>query len=195
MEINGGLDHTGPLFSMEFDLLRLACSRPRVLCDKNPDALSEALDMFPLLHQHGDRAVELPAPSGIGRLGSGEAHDRSSLRFDMVGADALVGERALSHHVGKGIDMPAGLPDRGMHDDRGVEADDVIAVARHGAPPGVAQISLQLGTQRAVVPEAADAAVDFRGLEDKASALAEADDLLHAGIMCWCGGHSKGFLD
>jgi len=50
----------------------------------------------------------------------------------------------------------------------------------HHVPPPVAlDVVLQLNAERAVVPEAADAAVNLAGLEDEAAALAERDEGLH----------------
>ena len=46
--------------------------------------------------------------------------------------------------------------------------------SHHVVPPGVAQVVLQLDAERAVVPEAVDAAVDLGGREDEAAALASA---------------------
>jgi len=86
-------------------------------------------------------------------------------------------------------DVAAGLPDGGVHDDRGVEADDIVAVAGHGPPPGVAQVALQFGAGWPVIPEPPDAPVNLGGLEDEAAALAEADDLLHAGVGGGLFGH------
>ena len=75
--------------------------------------------------------------------------------------------------------MAGRLPDRRVHDNRGIESDDIFAVASHRAPPGVAQIALQLGAEWAVIPEAIDAAVDLGALENEAAPLAQGYDLLH----------------
>ena len=56
----------------------------------------------------------------------------------MVGADPLVGDGALAHHVGEGVDMAAGLPDRRVHDDCGVETYDILPLPGHRAPPRIA---------------------------------------------------------
>ena len=188
MKIDGAFRDIGPLLAEKFDLLGFSGGGSRILGDKQADALAEALDMLPLLHQHGERAFESPA---VRSLGSREAHHRSALRLHMVRADTFVGDRALAHHVGEGVDVAAGLPDGRMHDDRGIEADDIVAVAGHRAPPGVAEVALQFRAERAVIPEATDAAVDLGGLEDEAAPLAEADDLLHAGIGGRWFGHTK----
>ena len=47
------------------------------------------------------------------------------------------------------------------------------------APPGVLDVPLQLDAERAVVPEAVDAAVDLARREDEPPALAERDQLVH----------------
>lgn len=86
--------------------------------------------------------------------------------------------------------MAAGLPDGGIHEDAGIEAEHVLAFAGHGVPPSGAQVALQFCAERAVVPHAAAAAVDFAALVDEAAALAEGDDLLHLRLGCFgVGGH------
>ena len=47
------------------------------------------------------------------------------------------------------------------------------------APPGVLDVPLQLDAERAVVPEAVEAAVDLARREDEPPALAERDQLVH----------------
>ena len=112
----------------------------------------------------------------------------------MVGSDPFVGDRALPHHVREGVDVTAGLPDGGVHDDRGVESDHIIAVAGHRAPPSIAEVALEFRTQRAVVPKTTDPSVNLGGLENEPPPLAEADDLFHAGVRCGCFGHGMGKL-
>jgi len=143
------------------------------------DSFAETLDVFALAHQNSYFAVEGPACRSLRTL---EAHDRSRLWFDMVGTHPLVRDGAFTHQVGECVDVAAGLPDSGMHDDGGVEAHDVVALPGHRSPPGVTEVALQFSPQRAVVPEAADPAVDLGRLEDDTTSLAEADDLLHTVI-------------
>ena len=102
-----------------------------------------------------------------------------ALRLDLIRAEALLRHEAIDHRIAERVHMSRRLPDRRVHDDGRVEADDVFAFARHRAPPGVAQVALQLRAERAVVPEAVDAAVDFRALEDEAAPLAQRHDLFH----------------
>ena len=75
--------------------------------------------------------------------------------------------------------MSAGLPNLGMHDDRGVDADAILALLGHAAPPVVLDVALEFRAQWAVVPEAVQAAVDFGGLKDEAAPLAQRHDLFH----------------
>src|SRR5687768_2725798 len=67
-----------------------------------------------------------------------------------------------------------------MHDDRGIDADDIFAFLRHSAPPGLLEVAFEFDAERAVIPKTIDAAVDFRGLENEPASLAERDDLFHA---------------
>ena len=190
VEINGALDDLGPFLAKQFDLLGFARRCAGVLGNQETHTLAEALDVLSLFHQHREGAIEAPS---VGSLGSREADHRTSLRLDMVGADPFVGDRALAHHVGEGVDVAAGLPDRRMHDDGGIQTDDILPVAGHGTPPGVAEIPLQFCSERAVVPESPDSSVDLRGLVDEAPAFAETDDLLHAGVGGgWFGHKGKG---
>jgi hypothetical protein len=102
---------------------------------------------------------------------------------------------ASLHRITETRQVAAGFPDLGVHDDRAIDTDhlDVLAagagrrVADHVLPPGVLDVALQLGAQRAVVPETADPAVDFARLEDEAAPLAQGDDLLHGvRFRCHC---------
>ena len=109
------------------------------------------------------------------------------LLAELVGAVALLAVLAVDHRVGEAADVAGGLPDARVHDDRGVEADDVLAPLDGVVPPGVADVALELRAHGAVVPEAVEAAVDLGGGEDEARALAERGDrvevLFH---VRWC---------
>src|SRR5437870_487868 len=83
--------------------------------------------------------------------------------------------------------MSARFPDFRVHDDRAIDADhgDLLAVgawrriADHVVPPGVLDVLFQFDAERAVVPEAVDAAVDFARLEDEAAPFAQGDEFVH----------------
>ncbi len=67
----------------------------------------------------------------------------------------------------------------GMHDDGGFEAHDVVAAPHHVVPPAIADVLLQFHAQRAVIPKAVDAAVNFGRLENETASFAERNDLFH----------------
>ena len=96
----------------------------------------------------------------------------------LVLAPAAVADDALDERVGEALDVAAGPPDLRVHDDGRVEADHVVALEDHGAPPGVLDVALELGAERAVVPGAGQASVNLAALEDEASALAEGYELV-----------------
>src|SRR4029434_1391434 len=76
--------------------------------------------------------------------------------------------------------------------DRAIHSDDVVPLAHHHAPPVILEVALQLDTERAVIPNAVKATVDFTRLEDKTAPLAEASDFLHS--LCVNGTAHKGNL-
>ena len=107
-----------------------------------------------------------------------------ALRFvlalrQLVGAEAVLAGLAVHHRVGEGVDVAAGLPDAGVHNDRGVQAHHVVPLLDDGAPPGLLDVVLQLHAKGPVVPEAADAAVDLAALKDESPALAQGDEGVH----------------
>src|SRR5262249_50167269 len=88
---------------------------------------------------------------------------------------------AVDQRVGEAGDVARRLPDPRVHDDRGVDADDVVALLDHGPPPGVLDVPLQLDPERPVVPEAAEAPVDLARREDEPAPLAQVDDRVEIG--------------
>ncbi len=105
----------------------------------------------------------------------------------LISPNKVTAAGTLAHRIGKTRKMPARLPHLGIHDDRTIHADHLVLaplrpdgrVAHHVEPPGVLDVALQLGPQRPVVPEAADAAVDLAAAEYKPPPPAKGDDLLH----------------
>ena len=67
---------------------------------------------------------------------------------------------AIDHWIGEILHMAGSFPHFGVHEDGGVEALDVAALS-HGAPPGVLEIAQHLDSERAVVPAAVQAAINF----------------------------------
>ena len=47
----------------------------------------------------------------------------------------MLADLAVDHHVVKRVDVAGRLPDERMHDDRGIEGDDVVAQLDRVAPP------------------------------------------------------------
>jgi len=90
---------------------------------------------------------------------------------------------ALDQRVGEALDVAAGLPHARVHEDRRVEPLDVVAGAHHRVPPGVLDVSLELDTERAVVPDRPGAAVDLRGLKHVPAPLAQRHELVHQGVV------------
>src|ERR1039457_2537404 len=76
-------------------------------------------------------------------------------------------------------DVARRLPYPRVHDDRGLDPDDVIPPPDHVVPPAVADVLLQLGAHGAEVEEPVDPAVDLGGLEDESAALAQRHDRFH----------------
>src|SRR5262249_17582165 len=98
---------------------------------------------------------------------------------DVVGAEALFALAAVDQRVGETGQVTGGLPHPGVHEDRAIDADDIIARLHHIAPPGVLDVALQLDADRTVIPAARQAAVDLAGLEGEPAALGQVHDLLH----------------
>ena len=117
------------------------------------------------------------------RVGVGDALLLRERLLQVVLAAALVAVEALDERVGEGADVARGDPRLAREDDRGVEADDVVAARDHGLPPLPADVLLELDTEGAVVPGRPGASVDLAAREDEAPALAEADDGVHGGCL------------
>jgi hypothetical protein len=115
------------------------------------------------------------------RIGTDRRRDAGVLvlGIDLVDAIALLALLAVDHRVGEVGDVARRAPDHRVHQDRRVEADDVLAVAHHRLPPGVFDVALELDAQWTVIPGAVDAAVELRRLKDEPGALGHRDQLLH----------------
>ena len=108
--------------------------------------------------------------------------------LQVVDPEALVAAQALGERVGELADVARGDPRLAGQDDRGVQADDVLAGGHHRAPPLAPDVLLELDTERPVVPGRARAAVDLTAGEDEPPALAEGDDGVDDGGG---GGHAR----
>ena len=94
----------------------------------------------------------------------------------MVRPETLVAVQALDERVVERFDVARRLPHLGRHEDGRVEPDDIVAELHHVAPPRVLNVSLELDTDRPVVPRRAQATVDLGRRKDQPSAFGEVDD-------------------
>ena len=88
----------------------------------------------------------------------------------LVEAEAAVVGLALDQRVAERADVAGRDPDLRVHEDAGVEADDVVALLDHRPPPGALDVVLQLDAERPVVPDGVDAAVDLARAERRSRA-------------------------
>ena len=99
--------------------------------------------------------------------------------LQLVGAEAALARLAVDERVDEAADVAARLPHPRMHEDRGIEALDVVARAHHRVPPALLQVALELDAERAVVPDRPEAAVDLRGLKHEPAPLGERHEFFH----------------
>src|SRR4029077_10113608 len=123
-----------------------------------------------------EHEIELPRRAELllaaVRAGAGHA-----LR-QLVEAVAMLAVRALYERIREVLDVPGRLPDLRVHEDRGVEADDVVAELHHRAPPRALHVVLELDAQWPEVPRRARATVDLARGEHEAAAFREGDELV-----------------
>src|SRR5215212_7404723 len=66
-----------------------------------------------------------------------------------------------------------------MHENAGIEADDVPALMHEPAPPQVLDIAFELDSERSIVPGICQTAINVRAGEDESAALAERGNFVH----------------
>jgi hypothetical protein len=64
--------------------------------------------------------------------------------LNVVRPPATLAVPAIGHWVGERSHVPARLPHSRVHDDRGLDADDVVADLHHRPPPVALDVVLQL---------------------------------------------------
>jgi hypothetical protein len=74
------------------------------------------------------------------------------LFVELVGVEAPLARPAIHHGVGEVVQVPARLPDAGVHQDRRVEPGHVAAAEYGVAPPQPFDVPLQLDAERPIVP-------------------------------------------
>src|ERR1700722_12607925 len=111
--------------------------------------------------------------------------------YHMIGTKELLARLAALHPSIKEIVVSRYLPDLRIHDDGAIQPHHLIGRRRSGqccqvvmagdhvAPPGFLDVAFELDAERAVVPEAVQAAVDFARLKKEAAPLAQRDEFFH----------------
>ncbi len=109
----------------------------------------------------------------------------------LVEAVAAFRLAAIDHVVVEEVVMARALPHLRVHDDGAVDAGHfkgrggpgrglrLVMGGDHVAPPGLADVSLQLDPQRAIVPKALQPAVNLARLKEKSPPPAQGDQLFH----------------
>ena len=142
------------------------------------------------LHQTGEVLRLGPLTTGTAIRAYNLAHTLSSAALlclkvlqQVILAQALVARQALNQRVGEGCHVTGSLPHRTGQNNRGVQADHVRTGADETLPPLLADVFLQLHTERTVIPRRSGTAVDFTGLENKAAALCERNNVIEGGLF------------
>ncbi len=86
---------------------------------------------------------------------------------------------AINHGIAERGHVPAGLPNLRRHDDRGLQADHVVAPPGHPMPPMRFDVLLEFRAQGTVIPKPVDPAVDFRRRVNETLAFAQGHDFFH----------------
>lgn len=96
----------------------------------------------------------------------------------MIDAGAGVAFLAFGDEVGEFVGVAGRFPDHRVHQDRAIEADDVVSHLDDVLPPCLFYVVFEFDAEGAVVVAACQAAVDFAGLEYEAPSLAERYDIV-----------------
>lgn len=83
----------------------------------------------------------------------------------------LVAAGALHERVRENLYVTGCFPDFTRKNDRGVQADHIVAALNHEVPPLLLDVLLEGNAQGAVVPCRTGSAIDFTGLENEAAVL------------------------
>ena len=102
-----------------------------------------------------------------------------NLVFDEhVGAVSLFRVAVVYERVIEGINVAAGFPDGGVHEDGAVQAHDVFVQQDHGFPPVLFDIVFQFHAVLTIVVDSAEAIVNVAGGEYETVLLAMGNDFL-----------------
>ena len=88
-----------------------------------------------------EHQVELPRLSQI--LAAAIRTLLHALLLDnLIGAQSRLASPAIDHRIAESLFVTARFPDRAVHQDRAVHADDIVALMHHDAPPVIFQVAL-----------------------------------------------------
>jgi hypothetical protein len=93
----------------------------------------------------------------VAQVGRGQALGPGQL----VKPESTVVGLAFDQRIAERADVAGCHPHLGMHEDPGIEPDDVVALLDHGPPPRALDVVLELDAERSVVPDGVDPAVDL----------------------------------
>ena len=91
---------------------------------------------------------------------------------ELIGSMTALADLAVHERIGEAAEVTGRDPGLGIHDDRGIETNVVLAFRDEFFPPCLLDVVLELHTQRTVIPRIGQTAVDFAPGVDKASVLA-----------------------
>ena len=89
---------------------------------------------------------------------------------------ALFAVLVVDERVIERVHVPGCLPGRGVHEDAGIDAHDVLVHAHHGGPPVLLDVVLQFCAKLAVVVSRGEPVVDVARREYKTVFFGVADD-------------------
>ena len=151
------------------------------------------LVVFGLLTQHiGVGGTELLFVEAVAEFLAALGHFLLNLLFNLaqvvlnqdIGPVALLGVFVVDEGVIEGTHVAGGLPDARMHENGGIDAHNVLIEARHGLPPVVLDVVLELDAHLAVIINGGQTVVNLAGREYETILLAMGYQHLKKFILC-----------
>jgi hypothetical protein len=97
----------------------------------------------------------------------------------VIGAKAAFAGFAIHEWIGERRDVARRFPYFGVHQNGSLDADDVVALLHHRAPPLVLHVALEFNAERAPIVARGETSVNLRRLKHKAAPLAQRHDIFH----------------
>src|SRR5215213_1321650 len=98
---------------------------------------------------------------------------------EVVRTKAALARPAVNQRVIEALGMSRRLPNARMHQNAGIEPDDVPTLVDESAPPQLFDIAFELNSKRPVVPGVCQTTINVRARENEPAALAERGNLIH----------------